>query len=187
MSTLGWLSWRSIWAPPKGSKAATVPWSVYKYVTQPIVDLYFCRSMESTNIFYILTTHSLATDHAKKHASARSRNAYYPTQNSIITLPATTQPWVEWSAEMQWLTERMRLAKPNVHSAQVLNHLFVLRHQHTVVHMKPYETDLEGHSSGVQHMRSSSCWVVFATVPECHFGSGSGSRLNHCQIGGPGG
>jgi hypothetical protein len=25
MATLGWLSWRSIWAPPKGGKAATVP------------------------------------------------------------------------------------------------------------------------------------------------------------------
>jgi hypothetical protein len=25
MTTLGWLGWRSIWVPPKGSKAATIP------------------------------------------------------------------------------------------------------------------------------------------------------------------
>jgi hypothetical protein len=25
MTTLGWLGWRSIWAPPKGGEAATVP------------------------------------------------------------------------------------------------------------------------------------------------------------------
>ena len=28
--------------------------------------------------------------------------------------------------------------------------------------------------------------VVLATVPDCHFGSGSGSEPNCCQIGGPG-
>jgi len=28
--------------------------------------------------------------------------------------------------------------------------------------------------------------VVLATVPDRHFGSGSGSELNRCQIGGPG-
>jgi hypothetical protein len=29
MATLGWLGWRSIWAPPKGGEAATVPCSSY--------------------------------------------------------------------------------------------------------------------------------------------------------------
>jgi hypothetical protein len=35
---------------------------------------------------------------------------------------------------------------------------------------------------------SVSCWVylVLATVPDRHFGSGSGSEPNRCQIGGPG-
>jgi len=26
---------------------------------------------------------------------------------------------------------------------------------------------------------------VLATVPDCHFGSGSGTKLNHCANGGP--
>ena len=25
MTTLGWLGWRSIWVPPKGGEAATIP------------------------------------------------------------------------------------------------------------------------------------------------------------------
>jgi hypothetical protein len=29
MATLGWPGWRSIWAPPKGGKAAAVPGSSY--------------------------------------------------------------------------------------------------------------------------------------------------------------
>jgi len=29
MTTLGWLGWRSIWAPPKGGEAATVPCRLY--------------------------------------------------------------------------------------------------------------------------------------------------------------
>jgi len=34
MTTLGWLGWRSIWAPPKGGEAATVPCNYKTYVAQ---------------------------------------------------------------------------------------------------------------------------------------------------------
>jgi hypothetical protein len=33
---------------------------------------------------------------------------------------------------------------------------------------------------------AAAAYVVLATVPDRHFGSGSGSKLNRCQIGGPG-
>jgi len=32
MATLGWLGWRSIWAPPKGGEAATVPCNSYGFI-----------------------------------------------------------------------------------------------------------------------------------------------------------
>ena len=37
-----------------------------------------------------------------------------------------------------------------------------------------------------QSMSESMSEIVLATVPECHFGSGSRSILNRCQTGGPG-
>ena len=47
------------------------------------------------------------------------------------------------------------------------------------------ETDL--------HIPENACcidyadtWLVLAMVPDRHFESGSGSKLNHCQIGGRG-
>jgi len=48
------------------------------------------------NVFYGLTAHGLATDHAKKHASARSRVVNYPAHKlNFHSCPATTQPWEE--------------------------------------------------------------------------------------------
>ena len=46
------------------------------------------------NIVYRLTAHGLATDHAKQHASPRSRVVDYPAYNlNFHCCPATTQPW----------------------------------------------------------------------------------------------
>jgi hypothetical protein len=119
-----------------------------------------CYLFTACNVFYGLTAHGLATDHAKKHASAWGRVVNYPTHKlNFHSCPATAQPWEERRAEMQRLPERMRFAIPTIGTAKVLNHLSALLLQHTVYHMEPCETNLEEHSQGVQHMRRSSCWL----------------------------
>jgi len=139
----------SHWKPPGVSERM---WSVNLDVSK--------SGVSDPNVFYGLTAHVLATDHTQKHASARSRVVYYPAHNlNFRSCPATTQPWDEWGAQIQRLTERMRFAKPNMHTAQVLNHLSALLLQHMAYHIERCETDLEEHSQGVQHMTRSSCWL----------------------------
>jgi hypothetical protein len=43
MTTLGWLGWRSIWAPPKGGEAATVPCMLIKTEYPTFCSQEFCR------------------------------------------------------------------------------------------------------------------------------------------------
>ena len=109
------------------------------------------------NVIYGVTARDIATDHAESTQAPGAGMFNYPAHKlNFHSLPATTQPWAEWSAEMQ-LTERMTFAKPNMHTVQVLNHLSALLVQHMVYHMQPCETDLEEHSQGVQHMRRCCC------------------------------
>jgi hypothetical protein len=37
MTTLGWPGWRSIWVPPKGGKAATIPCRIHAHGTPSIL------------------------------------------------------------------------------------------------------------------------------------------------------
>jgi hypothetical protein len=54
MTTLGWLGWRSIWAPPKGGEAATVP-CIYKDRASPLDSLidFFCFTFPTQYVAYM--------------------------------------------------------------------------------------------------------------------------------------
>jgi len=110
------------------------------------------------NVLYSLSAHSQIPDHTKKQASAGSRGVNYsPRILNVHSCPAT-QPWEEWSLEMQQLTERLRFTKPDMHTLQVFNYLSTLQLHHTVYLIEPCEANTVEHSQGVQLMRGSSCW-----------------------------
>jgi len=50
MATLGWLGWRSIWAPPKGGEAATVPCMSYRPTDSGIYPYLVFVSPPSTSV-----------------------------------------------------------------------------------------------------------------------------------------
>ena len=61
----------------------------------------------------------------------------------------------------------------------------VLKEENTALRFQIFK-----HGDGVQtviaSMPADQAVVELATVPDGHFGSGSGSKPNRCQIGGPG-
>jgi hypothetical protein len=115
---------------------------------------------KDTNVFYWLTAHGLATDHPKQHVWVSSRVVNYDAHiPNFHSCPATTQPWEEWCAEPQQLTERMRLLKPSMLTAQVLHRLSTPLLYIMVHYMAPSKSDSTESSHGVQHIRRSGCWL----------------------------